>query len=175
MDLIIITCISLIVITLILIWIIIVYNNYQRLKFKLQEAENNMNTLIRNEFDTLNNIGNIIKNTFKGEEPFKELSELKSKKLSSFELNRKLKEYVAELYNYKEKYSKTFRENDELQKLVENLDETEGYIEGCQNYYNDTVIKYNKAISIFPNMIIAKITRQKEKMLFDKIDEDFKL
>ncbi len=175
MNVVIIVCISLVILVLLLIWVSIVYNNYQRLKIKISAAENDMNTLIREEFDTINNIGNIISNTFKGEEPFKELKLLKEKRLSNFELDRNLKEYIAELYKYKEKYSKDFRENEELIKLNEQLEETEEYIKGCQEYYNDTVVKYNKAISMFPNIIIAKITNQEEKKLYDKIEEDCKL
>lgn len=175
MNVIVIVCISLIILVSLLIWISIVYNNYQRLKIKITAAESDMNTLIREEFDILNNIGNIISNTFKNEEPFKNLTSLKEKRLSNFELNRNLKEYIAELYKYKEKYSKDFRENDELIKLNEQLEETEEYIKGCQEYYNDTVVKYNKSISMFPNVIIAKITKQEEKKLYDKIEEDCKL
>lgn len=175
MSTIIIICTSLLILVLILIWITIVYNNYQNLQIKIKAAENDMNTLIRNEFDIINNIGNIISNTFKEEEPFKDLKSLKEKRLSNFELNRNLKEYVAEYYKYKEKYSKTFRENEELIKFTEELEETEEFIKGCQEYYNDTVIKYNKAISIFPNIIIAKLTKQKERKLYDKIEEDCKL
>lgn len=175
MNIIVIVCVSLVILVLLLIWVSIVYNNYQRLKIKITAAENDMNTLIREEFDTINNIGNIISNTFKGEEPFKDLKTLKEKKLSNFELNRNLKEYIAEIYKYKEKYSKDFRENEELIKLNEQLEETEEYIKGCQEYYNDTVVKYNKSISMFPNVIIARITKQEERNLYDKIEDELKI
>lgn len=174
MNTIIIVCISLLILVLILIWITIVYNNYKNLQVKIKSAENDMNTLIRSEFDIINNIGNIISNLFE-EEPFKDLKTLKEKRLSNFELNRTLKEYIAEYYKYKAQHSSTFKENEELIKFSEELEETEEFIKGCQEYYNDNVIKYNKAISVFPNIIIAKITKQHEKKLYDEIEEDCKL
>lgn len=174
MNTIIIICISLLVLVLILIWITIVHNNYKNLQIKIKSAENDMNTLIRSEFDIINNIGNIISNTLE-EEPFKNLKTLKEKRLSNFELNRNLKEYIAEYYKYKGQYANIFKENEELIKFSEELEETEEFIKGCQEYYNDNVIKYNKAISVFPNMIIAKILRQKEKKLYDEIEEDCKI
>jgi len=162
------------VLVLLLVWITLVYNNYQNLKLKISAAENDMNTLIRNEFDILNNISNIINEKFK-EEPFKELNTLKEKKLSNFEINRQLKEYVGEFYKLKTTYQKEFKENEDLNKFSEKLEETEEFINGCQEYYNDTVIKYNKAISNFPNILIAKLTKQQEKKLYDKLKENIKL
>lgn len=174
MSTIIIICVPLLILVLILIWLTVVYNNYQNLQIKIKSAENDMNTLIRSEFDIINNIGNIISNSFE-EEPFKDLKTLKEKRLSNFDLNRNLKEYIAEYYKYKEKYSKEFKENEELIKFTDELEETEEFIKGCQEYYNDNVIKYNKAISVFPNIIIAKLTKQHERKLYDEIEEDCKL
>lgn len=174
MNLIMIICIIIIVLVLLLIWITLVYNNYQNLKLKITAAENDINTLVRNEFDILNNVSSIINEKFK-EEPFKELNTLKEKKLSNFEINRQLKEYIGEFYKLKTTYQKEFKENEDLNKFSEKLDETEEFIRGCQEYYNDTVIKYNKSISTFPNILIAKLTKQQEKKLYDKIKENLKL
>ena len=175
MNPIIVISIIVLIITLITIWVIMTHNKIKQLRLKIEEAKTNLNTLIRDEYDTLNNIANIISEIEKEEETFKDLNNIKIKKSSNFETDRKLKEYVAEYYKYKEKYADEFKENEDLSKFGETLEDTIEYIKGIEDYYNDSVIKYNKKISSFPNIIVSKLTKNNKAELYEDTTEFFKL
>lgn len=156
-------------------WISTTYNKFKKLQQKLEISKNDMSSLIREEYDTLNSISSIISEISKDEEPFKDLKKLKDDDLSNFEMDRQLKEYVAEYQKYKEKLSDDFYNNENLIKLNEKLEETLEFIKGTEEYYNESVIEYNKKITMFPSIIISKLTFQKKQDLYEDLDNDFKL
>ncbi len=54
--------------------------------------------------------------------------------------------------------------------LQEELTATEGRIAFARQFYNDTVLKFNNTIQVFPNVLIAGIFGFKKKEYFE-IDE----
>jgi len=61
--------------------------------------------------------------------------------------------------------------NENFLALQEELSGTEGRIAFARQFYNDTVLKYNNTIAVFPNLIIAGAFGFKEAQYFE-IDED---
>ena len=87
-----ITCLLLIIlICLILIWVAATYNRFQVFTIRINEAETNIDSVLRKRFDLLNKSIEIIKeNTDTKDDVLGQIEKLKSKKLSNFELDRKL-------------------------------------------------------------------------------------
>lgn len=175
MDMIVIICSIILIITILLMWIITTYNNFQRNLKKIELAKDNINSLIREEYDILNNVSTIICEISNDEDAFKNFKDLKAKRLSNFEMDRKLKDYIAEYYKYKEKLNEEFNNNESLIKQDEKLDEIIEFIKGAHNYYNDSVINYNKKITMFPNIIISKLTGKKKQDLYEDLENNFKI
>ena len=169
-----------IIICLILIWAISVYNRFQSLKIRTNEAEANIDTVLRKRFDILNKSIGIIEENTKEENVLEIINKLRSKKLSNFDLDRKLYDAINEYQRYKEKYTE-LKNNTDFLKIDVELNETEAEIVALRKYYNDIITDYNKLAKSFPSNIIALICKYKKKTYFDgknmddEITKDFKL
>ena len=165
---------------LILIWYINIYNRYQNYIIRINEAEANIDSTLRKRFDLLNKSIGIIKSNTDKEKALENISSLRSKKLTNFELDRKLYEAINEFNKFKEDYPK-LKNNEGYMKIELGLSETEAEIVASRKYYNDIITDYNKLAKSFPNIIIAKILGYKIKTYYDgknmedEITNDFKL
>lgn len=166
---------------LISIYYINIYNDFQSYIIRINEVEGYMDKSIREKFDNLSKSINVIKgNTDIKEELFPEIVKLRSRKLSSFSLNRKLVDSINEFYKIKEEHKELLKSESfvEIDKNLKDIDEN---LESYEEYYNSMVTKYNSLVRNFPSNIIAKINKYREKTYFDGKDmsdddvNDFKL
>lgn len=164
-----------IVFGLIAIWYISIYNNYQSLIIRLNEGENFINTTLRKRYDLLNKALSILKPNKKSkEEILPIISNLKSKKLNNFELDRKLYDAINEFTSYKNEHP-DINSNENILKIDLGLFESESEIVAARKYYNDIVTDYNKLIHAFPSNVVGKLCRYKEKTYFDGYKTDDKV
>ena len=111
---------------------------------------------------------------------FDEIIKLRSRKISNFELERKLTSAFNELIILKNKY-KELSNNEELVKINVSLEDINEKLAVLIDYYNNNITSYNKLITMFPTNIVAKINKYKTKLFFDMKDmsdndyNDFKL
>lgn len=167
MNVMIVTLCIVIVICLILILLISNYNRYQDYIIRINEADVNIDAVLRKRFDLLNkSIGIIKANTDIGEDVLDVIIKLRSKKLSNFELDRGLYDAINEFHSIKEKYPK-LQSCKEIVKIDINLMESESEIVGLRKYYNDIITDYNKMVKSFPTNIVAIIKDYKTKDYFD--------
>ena len=164
----------------ILIWFINVYNRFQNYIIRINEAEANIDSTLRKRFDLLNKSIGIIKSNTDKDKILENISSLRSKKLTNFELDRKLYEAMNEFSKYKEDYPK-LKHNEGYMKIELGLSETEAEIVASRKYYNDIITDYNKTVRTFPSNIVAKIFKYSVRTYFDGKDmndevvNDFKL
>jgi LemA protein len=151
----------------------------------MNESESFIDTTLRKRFDLLNKSIGIIeankKNKNKDEEPvLNSIVNLKSQKLSNFELDRILYEAINEFHKYKEEIP-SLAESEAFLKIDLALFESESEIVSARKYYNDIITDYNKLVRSFPSNIVAKVCKYKVKTYFDGKDmndddiKDFKL
>ncbi len=176
-----ITLLVIIFICLILVWYVNTYNKFQNFIIRINEAETNIDTLLRKRFDLLNKSINIIKGNISTEDDVLGLIvKLRSRKLSNFDLDRQLYEAINEFNYYKENYPE-LSESDSFMKIDISLNESEHEMTALRKYYNDIITEYNKLIRKFPTNIVALISKYKEKTYYDgknmndDIINDFKL
>lgn len=177
-------------ITLLLIFILVclllitytaIYNRYQEYIVRINEAEANIDSVLRKRFDLLNkSIGIIKANTNIKGEILEVIEDLRSKKLSNFELDRILYEAINEFQTYIEKYDE-LKQSEAFMKIELGLNESEAEIIALRKYYNDIITDYNKLTKVFPSNIVAIFSKYKAKTYFDgknmedNITKDFKL
>lgn len=172
--------IIIIAICLLLIWYVSVYNNYQNYIIRINEAEAFIDTTLRKRFDLLNKSIEIIKANTKEKEVLSIIDELKTMKISNFELDRKLYDAINEFNKYKENYDE-LRNTESFLKIELGLFESESEIVAARKYYNDIITDYNKLVKRFPSNMVAKVSRYKTRTYFDGKDmedddtKDFKL
>ncbi len=177
-----IACILLIIlICLIAIWVASTYNRFQIFTIRINEAETNIDSVLRKRFDLLNKSIEIIKENSEVEDDVLSIIEkLKSKKLSNFELDRKLYDALKEFNKYKERFPQ-LKSNDAFVKIDVEITESEAEIVAFRKYYNDIITDYNKIVKSFPTNLVALVFHFKSKLYFDGKDmsdediRDFKL
>lgn len=155
---------------LLIIWFITIYNKYQIYVIRINEAEANIDTVLRRRFDLLNKAINIIKNNCEKEKNVLEIIvKLRSRKLTNFELDRQLYEALNEFHIYMEKYPQ-LKKNENFMKINFGLAETESEIVAFRKYYNDIITDYNKLVKTFPSNIVASLCHYEYKTYFDGKD-----
>ena len=156
-----------IIICLILIFLAATYNHFQDYIIRINEADVNIDAVLRKRFDLLNKSISIIKSVIKTDEEILEMiPKLRSQKLNNFELDRGLYDAINEFHSIKEKYPE-LQNNKEIIKIEINLMESESEIVGLRKYYNDIVTDYNKLVKSAPSNIIAVLKKYETKDYFD--------
>lgn len=155
-----------ITISVCLIVFVTTYNHFQDYIIRINEAEESIDAVLRKRFDLLNKSIGIIKANTKEEEVLEIVKDLKSKKITNFELDRKLYDAINEFNEYKEKYEK-LKTNEAYLKIDINLFESESEIVALRKYYNDIITDYNKMVKSLPSNFVALIRGYKTKAYFD--------
>lgn len=156
-----------IIVCLILIGYISVYNHYQTYIIRINEAETFIDTTLRKRFDLLNKSIGIIKTNIKDKdkEVLAGISDLRSKKINNYELDRLLYDAINEFNEYKESLDK-LKNSPNFIKIELALTESEAEIVAARKYYNDIINDYNSLRQKFPSNIIGIISRFKAKNYF---------
>ncbi len=160
---------------------VLFFNKMQYLRTKIEQAEGIIDETLRKRYDALVRADNIIKTSLQdGKDYFKEFLALKNKKISNFEMDRKLKEAFALLYKFKDDYP-DLGTNKELKEIFSTIKETDEKIAAFTSYYNKNTTELNEMIRKFPSNMIGKIHHFQLSAFFDgknmndDIYDDFKL
>ena len=181
MKLWIIILIVLVVIFALFLLVNIIYNKFQDFIIKINEVEGKIDDTLRDKYDNLLKINNIVKekiNTDK--EIIDDLENIKTDEKSSFEIHRLLKESFNKLDFVKKQY-KEVNNSEDINKLFFEVAEMDESLNAYIKYYNENIVEYNKYIRKFPFNIIGIILKYKEKQFFDNKDlnddniKDFKI
>ena len=158
------------------------YNKIQDLIIRINEVENIIDTSLRNKYDYLNKSISIIKGNDKElkSEIFDEMVKLRARKISNFDLDRKLLAAYTELDSVLSN-NEELKKSEELIKIKNNIEEIDDNLSNYRQYYNDNITEYKRTIKTIPTNIIAKIHKYQEKLFFDRKNmndddyNDFKL
>lgn len=162
----------------------LLYNKIQDYNIRINEVESMIDTNLREKYDNINKCISIIKGMKELEDIdskiFDEFIRVKTKKISNFDLDRTLVDAELLLVNLKEKYP-LIKDNTEIKQTTNKIEDTNENLTVNIEYYNKNIAEYNKLIHLFPTNIIAKLSKQEEKLFFDRKDmtdddyNDFKL
>ncbi len=158
---------------------VMTYNNLVNYKIKIEKAEGIIDENLRRKYDLIAKMNIAIKKVVNKKDYLKEYIELKDKRISNYELDRKLTEAMNIILEVKNDYSEldTKEFNSDL-KEINAINET---LTSCKTYYNKNTTELNQIIRKFPSNIVAKIHRYKIKPFFDgknmqdAVIDDFKL
>ena len=156
---------------------IIIYNNIQSNKIKINEAEGIIDELLRKKYDTLNLIKDVILDETKlPSKTFDEYKKIKELNISSFDFERKLTDYNTLINKIKNDYD--ILDNDtRFSNYYSEIYEINEKLEASKSFYNKYTTNLNKIIRKFPSNIVAFIHHIKTQAFFDgkdMFDEDIK-
>lgn len=182
MDLLVIILLSIIIFVCVIIaFYTYLYNKFQDVIIRINEVEATIDTNLRNKYDLLNKSISIIKGNIEiKNDVFDEIVKLRSRKISNFDLDRKLILAFNEFNSLKDKH-KELSKSEELNKIENDINEIDNKLVIFREYYNNNITNYNRMVKSFPSKIIALINKYKEKLFFDGKDmndddyNDFKL
>lgn len=177
MDLLILVLLSIIIIICIIIaWYTYYYNKFQDVIIRINEVEATIDTNLRNKYDLLNKSISIIKGYIdKKDNIFDEIIKLRSRKISNFDLDRKLILAYNE-FNTLKNNNKELNTSEEINKIAFQIEEIDNKLTTYRDYYNENITKYNKLVKSLPTNIIAKFNKYEEKLFFDRknmTDDDY--
>lgn len=167
-----------ITICLILMFGINTNSKFQEDIIRINEAEANIEAVLRKRFDLLNKSVEIIKKEVNKKNEDEEnqievmdtIMQIRSKKLSNFELDSYLYSSIEEFQKYIEEFEELTK-NSELVKIQINLMESESEIVALRKYYSDITTDYNNLAKSFPSNLVALFKKYKRKQFFEEREE----
>lgn len=167
--------ILIIILVVIAILIVILYNYLVRLNIRCKNAWSQIDNQLKRRFDLIPNLVEVTKgyaahesqtlvNVVNARGEAKTMSDIAK---NSEEVSNNVKSLLALGENYPD-----LKANEVFKNLQIELTGTEDKIAFARQFYNDSVQLYNTAITVFPNNIMAKIMKYKEREYFKVADEE---
>ena len=166
---------GLIIIAILLIIILVLYNNLVKSRNKVKQAESGIDVYLTQRFDLIPNLVECVKAYSKHEESiFTEISNLRSAYMAQHKnlenganLNNKMNQLIAVAENYPE-----LKASEQYLNLQRNLTKVESQLQAARRIYNMEVTNYNDKICTVPSNLVAGLFGFKEAKLFEI--EDYK-
>lgn len=157
-----------------IIYITYIYTNnkYQDITLRIEEVDELIDDTIKNKYNTINQV---ISQIHKIDEDIKgnifdEIIKLRSRKISNYELDKKIKDAYTELQSIKDN-NDTLKDNKDIKKSIKELKEYDKKLNTLHKYHDTNVEIYNDMLEKFPTNIIANINKYKPKDLYNKEEE----
>ena len=161
------------IIVIIVIISIIMFNSFVKINNKVEEAFSTMDVYLKKRWDLIPNIVETVKGYAKHEQDtLTEIVELRNNvydRLSNEEklkTNEQMAKDINKIMALIESYP-DLKANDNFKNLTHQLIQVEEDIANSRKYYNGVIRIYNNKIAMFPNNILAKVFRYKEKNMFE--------
>lgn len=161
------------ILLIIIIYALVTYNNFIKLKNMVQEAFSTMDVYLKKRWDLIPNIVETVKGYVKHEEnTLKEIVELRGSSYDSMSLDEKVKANQAiskdinKIMLIAENYP-DLKASSNFQDLSRELSKVEEDIANSRKYYNGTVEMFNNKVEMFPSNIFAKVFGYKSKSMFE--------
>lgn len=168
-----------IIVGIIAIAYVITYNNLVNYKIKIEKAEGIIDENLRQKYDLIAKMNIAIKKVVTKKDYLKDYIDLKDKRISNYELDRKLTEAMNIILEVKNDFNEL--DNKEFNSNLKEINSINETLTSCKTYYNKNTTELNQIIRKFPSNIVAKIHHYKIKPFFDgknmqdAVIDDFKL
>lgn len=166
------------VIVIIVIYALITYNNFIKLKNMVKEAFATMDVYLKKRWDLIPNIVETVKGYAKHEEnTLKEVVELRNSSYDSMsddekvKANQKISKDINKIMLLAESYP-DLKASSNFQDLSRELSKVEEDIANSRKYYNGTVEMFNNKVEMFPSNIFAKLFGYKPKAMFETNEQE---
>jgi len=165
--------ILIVAVVLIVFYVIGVYNSLVTLKNKVKDQYSQIDVELKRRFDLIPNLVETVKGYAKHEkETLENVINARNNYVSANDLDGKLEadgeltKAVSKLFALTESYP-DLKANTNFNNLQSELSEIEQKIVYARQFYNDSVLKLNNKIEMFPSNIIAKMFNFKQEVFFE--------
>jgi LemA protein len=165
-------------ILIVVFWVVGLYNGLVRLRNQVKNAWAQIDVQLKRRHDLIPNLVEVVKDYMSYEqETLAKVIEARGKAMSAQgvaavadaenQLTGALKSLFALVENYPQ-----LKANENVGKLQEELTSTENKIAFARQYYNDSVMRFNNQIEVFPSNLIANSFNFKTETFYQVPDED---
>lgn len=168
-----------VIVLILIIYVIATYNGLVNFKNKVQDSWAQIDVLLKRRNDLIPNLIETVKGYATHEKTTLDaVIQARNSAVNAKDPHEKMEsanmltEALGNLFALSENYP-DLKANEVFKNLQIELTGTEDKIAFARQFYNDTVQHYNTAIMVFPNNIMAKLMKYKEKEYF-KVQEDEK-
>lgn len=149
------------VVALLIIYIIATYNKLVVVRNRVRDAWAQIDVQLKRRFDLIPNLVETVKGYATHErETLESVTAARTRYMSSatpeqqMESNNMLSQALTHLFAVAEQYP-DLKANQNFMNLQQELSNTEDKISYARQFYNDTVLKFNNKVEMFPSNIIA--------------------
>ncbi len=164
--------IVLIVLAVLIIYVIATYNNLVALRNRVSDQWSQIDVELKRRFDLIPNFVNTVKGYAKHEsETLEKVVQARNTYLSAgsredaMKADGELTNAITKLFALSEAYPE-LKANENFLELQRQLEETENKISYARKFYNDTALKLNNKIDMFPSNIIARMFKFQKQEFF---------
>ena len=157
-----------------------IYNKLAKLKVMVEEASSDIETFLKQRYDMIPNLVEIVKGYAKHESAtLEKVTEMRTKAMSAGTLPEKMKledgltSAISKIFAVAENYP-DLKANTNFIQLQATLKELEESIQKSRRYYNGAARDFNTAIVVFPTNLIANLFGYKKVDFFEASQEEQK-
>jgi LemA protein len=166
------------ILVLLVFWVIGIFNNLVQQKNIVESAFSGIDTQLQRRFDLIPNLVETVKgyathekgvfeNVAAARSGYMNANSIGDKIEADNQLTGTLKSLFAVAENYPE-----LKANTNFIKLQDDLKGTEDKVAFSRQFYNDSVLKFNNTLEVFPNNVIAGMFGFKEEPFFKTENEE---
>lgn len=164
--------ILLVVLAVVLIYVIATYNNLVSLRNRVADQWAQIDVELKRRFDLIPNFVNTVKGYAKHEsETLEKVIQARNSymnagsKEDAMKADDQLTNAITKIFALSESYPE-LKANENFLSLQSQLEETENKISYARKFYNDTALKLNNKVDMFPSNIVAKLFNFKKQEYF---------
>ncbi|MFH0875242.1 MAG: LemA family protein [archaeon] len=166
------------VVAVVVLWLVFTYNGLVTIKNEVDNAWAQIDVQLKRRFDLIPNLIESVKGYMKHEkEVLENITKARAAVMEAKTVDKKaeasnmLSSTLKSLFAVAENYPK-LQANENFMQLQEELAGTENKIAYSRQHYNDSVMRYNTTIQLFPTNIIAGMLTFVKKDFFTAPDEE---
>ena len=164
---------------IIVIWGVMTYNTFVRMRNGVEESFSTMDVYLKKRYDLIPNLIEVVKGYAKHEkETLSKVIEARNAAMTSTNAEERIKNENAltgtlrSVFALSEAYPE-LKADTHFNELIGQLKNIEDEIASSRKYYNGNVKQFNTKIEVFPSSIIANLKKFEKKPLYeiDNIEE----
>lgn len=163
----------LIIVAVIVLWFIVIYNKFIRLRTRSEEAWSDIDVQMKRRYDLIPNLIETVKGYASHEATtLQKVTDARTQAMNAQGIEQKgeaenmLSGALKSLFAVSENYP-DLKANQNFLELQRELSDTENKIQAARRFYNTNVRDLNIGVESFPNSIVAKIFRFVKKEFFE--------
>ena len=146
---------------------IINYNKMQYINSKINQSTEIIEESLNSRYELIVNASNIINEKLEdNKDYFKEYINLKNKKLSNIDKDKKINEAIDLIKNLYED-NKSINKNKDVKNIIKDLKEIDEKLTAAKSFFNKNTKEMNELVNKFPSNVVAKINGYKVSQIFD--------